>query len=232
MSNPHGMTKNNLMHMLPVYLQKDELMIALAESIAERLADLPEMVESINIYANIEKLPNELLDILAFDFKVDWWDVNYSVETKRHVLKDSWEVRRTFGTTGSLKTAIRSIYPRSEIQEWFEYGGEPFRFRIVLDMTDATETADFFEIMRAVRYYKRLSAHLEELVYQSSIVVQIKTERSLHVQERGRTGMYRAGTVPRRSTAGVVPEQGVVPNVSTDTYSYKVARCGQNITKG
>ena len=51
-------------------------MLALATSIADVLAARPEEIRKIQIYTLIDELPEELLDILAYDFKVDWWDAD------------------------------------------------------------------------------------------------------------------------------------------------------------
>ncbi|NCE66053.1 phage tail protein I, partial [Pseudoflavonifractor sp. 524-17] len=62
--------------------------MALAQAIAELLARRKEEIDRLLIYPAIDRLDEPLLDILARDFKVDWWDADYSVEEKRRTLKD------------------------------------------------------------------------------------------------------------------------------------------------
>ena len=90
MSSLHGITAENLLQSLPIALQQDETVRALAASAAKVLASRPKEIDRLLIYPNIDALDEELLDILAYDFKVDWWDGDYSISEKRRTLQDSW----------------------------------------------------------------------------------------------------------------------------------------------
>ena len=38
------------------------------------------------------------------------------------------------GTRAAVETAIRAIYPKTEVKEWFEYeGGKPYHFKLFID---------------------------------------------------------------------------------------------------
>ena len=70
MNNAHGITKENLLASLPAVLANDDNMAALAAAVAEVLANRVDEIGRVDIYSQIDQLPNELLDILAYDFKV------------------------------------------------------------------------------------------------------------------------------------------------------------------
>lgn len=125
MNSAYGLTAENLLRTLPEVFRNDKKMVALASSIADVLAARPEEIRQLMIYSRIDDLSEELLDILAYDFKVDWWDGDYTLEEKRKTLKDSWRVHRMLGTKAAVETAISAIYPETQVREWFEYGGEP-----------------------------------------------------------------------------------------------------------
>ena len=67
--NSHGLTRENLVATLPPALQKDPSAVALAEAMADLLAQRPEEIEQLRIYPVIDRLDERLLDILAYDFK-------------------------------------------------------------------------------------------------------------------------------------------------------------------
>ena len=115
----HGLTAENLLAVFPVALQRDQPSAALADVTARLLARRPEEIERLRIYPAIDRLDEGLLDILAYDFKVDWWDANYSLEEKRRTLKDSWRVHKLLGTKAAVEMAISAIYPQTTVQEWF-----------------------------------------------------------------------------------------------------------------
>jgi len=162
----YGLTLENFIRTLPDVLKNDQSMLALATSIAGALAARTAEIERLNIYTHIDELPEPLLDILAYDSKVDWWDVNYSLEEKRRTLKDSWGVHRILGTKAAVERAISAIYRDTEVSEWFEYGGAPFTFKLLIDT--AYENADPVKHQRVldrVGFYKNLRSRLEGVEY-------------------------------------------------------------------
>lgn len=161
MNKNHALTASNLLASLPQVLQDDESMVALAKSVAAVLEKRKDEIRTIAIYPRIEELPEDLLDILAKDFKVDWWDKSYSLETKREILKTSWHTHRILGTKEAVTTALRALYDQFEVKEWWEYGGEPGYFKVETRSYQLIYEMDKF--VAALSAVKRLSAHLEKI---------------------------------------------------------------------
>ena len=161
-----GMTPENLFAVYPLRLKDGKETRAVGKALSALLAGRARMLEKLLIYPAIDRLDEELLDILAYDFKVDWWNPDYTLEEKRRVLRDSWYVHRHMGTRAAVETALKAVYRDAAILEWFEYGGRPGYFRLWTDVTNE----DFIpalrrEILRRMNYYKRLGAHLEDAGY-------------------------------------------------------------------
>lgn len=166
MNSAHALTAENLLRALPEVLRNDESMAALAASVAQVLAQRPEEIQRLAIYPRIDELPEELLDILAYDFKVDWWDADYTLEEKRQILKDNWHVHRILGTKAAVETAISAIYPGTQVSEWFEYNGEPYHFKLLIDSTyDGVNPEKHQRVLDRVEYYKNLRSVLDEIEY-------------------------------------------------------------------
>ena len=166
MMDEHGLTQENLLRSLPASLSGDPKMLALAESISELLAQRREEIEQLAIYPNMDQLSEDLLDILSHDFKVDWWDGDYSLEEKRRTLSTSWQVHKTLGTKAAVETAIRAIYPHTHVREWFDYGGEPYHFRLEINITDdEADSAKQRGVLKRLQYYKNLRSHLDGVTY-------------------------------------------------------------------
>lgn len=162
----HGLTKENLVATLPAALQKDPSVVALAEAIAELLARRPEEIDRLRIYPAIDRLDERLLDILAYDFKVDWWDADYSLEEKRRTVKDSWRVHKMLGTKAAVETAIRAIYPGTRVLEWWEYGGDPYHFRLDINITnDSIDSDKQRRVLERMNFYKSLRSHNDGVTY-------------------------------------------------------------------
>jgi phage tail P2-like protein len=166
MSDAHGLTKENLLFAFPGGLRENQSLAALGNVTAEALAKRPAEIALLALYPRIDELPEDLLDILARDFKVDWWDVNYSLEEKRRTLKDSWRVHKMLGTKAAVETAISAIYPRTKVLEWFEYGGEPYHFRLDINITnDSIDSVKQRRVLELLNYYKSLRSHNDGVTY-------------------------------------------------------------------
>lgn len=162
----NGITKENLLFSRPIALRGDESTEALAAATAEVLAARLAEIDRLRIISNIDNLEEALLDILARDFKVDWWDANYSLEEKRRTLKDSWRVHKMLGTKAAVETAISAIYPRTKVLEWFEYGGEPYHFRLDINITnDTIDSEKQRRVLERLNFYKSLRSHNDGVTY-------------------------------------------------------------------
>lgn len=156
----------NIISTLPYVLTLDPKMVALAQSIANVLARRMSEIETLMIYERIDQLPEDLLDILAYDFKVDWWDYSYTIEEKRATLKNSWYVHRHMGTKAAVETAISAIYPNSKVKEWWEYDGDPYHFRLIIPIDSSTlDPVKHAAVLRLVDFYKNLRSVLDEIEY-------------------------------------------------------------------
>lgn len=167
MNDNHALTASNLLASLPQVLQDDESMAALANSVAAVLEKRKNEIRTIAIYPRIEELPGDLLDILAKDFKVDWWDKSYSLETKREILKTSWHTHRILGTKEAVTMALRALYDQFEVKEWWEYGGEPGYFKV--ETSSFQLLCDIDKFISTLSAIKRLSTHIEKINVQSHI---------------------------------------------------------------
>ena len=162
----YGLDAESLLLALPLVLSRDDSARALAEAAARALADRREELDAVRIYPNLEEMPEELLDILAYDFKVDWWDPGYTPEEKLDTLVNSWRVHRYLGTKYAVETAISSIYAETTVQEWFEYGGEPYHFKILVDARyEDADPVKHARVLERVNAYKNLRSVLDEVEY-------------------------------------------------------------------
>lgn len=192
-------TKEMLLSTAPAVLLNDPEMRPLVELAADQMAKFYAKCSLPNIYSRIDELPEDLLDILAQDFKVEWYDYNWGIEAKRKTIKDSFFVHRHLGTTGAVKRALSDVWPPSTVEEWFEYGGEPFYFRAILDASDTTEPIHVDSALDAIMFYKSARSHLESNIpavrVTFGIVIEIAQDNVIyHVRS--------CGTVPRVATHG------------------------------
>ena len=161
-----GINKENLLLIVPPALTHDPAMMARAAADAEALTARLTEIDKVRVISNIDGLEEAVLDILARDFKVDWWDPEYSIEEKRRTLKGSWRVHKTLGTKAAVETAISAIYPHTRVLEWWEYGGEPYHFRLDINITnDHIDSDKQRRVLERLNFYKSLRSHNDGVTY-------------------------------------------------------------------
>lgn len=219
----NGLTAERMMDSFPLALQKDSKMVALAHSIANVLEQRLDEINLGQIYTRIDQLPEDLLDILAKDFAVDWYDRDYDLAAKRRTIKSAPYIHRHRGTAGAVLRGIRAIYPGSRLEEWWQYGGEPYHFRVMLDMGGSDITyVSTDRVLWAIGYYKSLRSHNDGVYYQSTFGIEIMTSSGYIVY-----AVRRCGTFPKTATQGGISARNIV--IVTDEFggSYAHPRTGQ-----
>lgn len=205
--NKYGITAENLLRTLPSVLSNDEDMRALASVIAEILSARVEEIDRLRIYPQVENVPENLLDILADDFKIDWYGYNYPLSVKQSQFRSSFKVRRYLGTRGAMQTALSDLYPGTVVEEWFEYGGDPFYYRVLLDVTHQAIPVDHPDIVSTIEIFRNQRSLLED----SSVVFRSRARFGI-----GMTSSYviyehrLCGTYPVRATQGVIDPDNIV----------------------
>lgn len=225
----YGITVENLLRTFPDALKEDNKLYALASIVAKLLSSRPEEIDSLRIYPQIKNLPESLLDILAYDFKIDWYGYNFELSIKKSQIKDSFNVHQTLGTRGSIEKALRDIYPGTEVEEWFDYNSDPYYFRVFLDVTDhvASHQAGIphDELVRAINIFKPIRSRLQNnaIMYKSRVYVDISVTSNYT-----KFGYTLAGTVPDTNTVGGIGRNEITieANVKGSPFEYRLAGTG------
>lgn len=106
-------TAEEFLRALPPVLRNDRRMMALGQVVAEELSDRMSEIEKAAIYPRIDELDEALLDILAYDFKVDWYGYDYPLETKRALLKLASISTVTLAPRALLRWPFNRCTPRA-----------------------------------------------------------------------------------------------------------------------
>lgn len=211
---------------LPGALTLDPKMRALATLMATKLHEISTEMKLVSIYQRIDELSEKVLDILAFDFNVDMYDYNYPIEVKREVIKNSFKTSKIKGTKFATEQALRSVWRDSEIEEWFEYGGEPYHFRAVCDGDSIAVTAGTDKVSEIIRKQKRLSAHMDEIIFQCHINCVIATHAEHFRYETPLTGRLAAGTAPGRNRQGGEAASVILVDAGAECFIFTSKQAG------
>lgn len=220
------LSKDVMMSVYPSVLNKDKLFNALGQVAAEAIGKAFIDSDKAGVYTRIDQLDEGILDILARDFNISWYDFNYSLQTKRRVIAAAFSVQRKLGTKGAMEKAICAIWPNSSVEEWFDYGGNPYYFRVLVEANtddDGNEEIHFDRIDKTVQLYKNERSWLQDGQVVLKITCGIVIETSADGQKFHPTV---CGTLPRVSTHGDASESGLIVGASIGSNNYHPIPCG------
>lgn len=222
--NNHGITPDNLLRTFPEVLKNDKKLLALAKTVAKLLSLRVNEIDKLQIYTQIDNLPEDLVDILASDFKVDWYGYNYDLEVKRGQLKDSFIVHRFLGTKNAMEKAMGDLYPGTQVEEWFDYDGDPFYFRILLDVTDQKVNISHDELLRTINMFKPIRSHLQDdtVIYRSRAEIEIQVSTGYTIYN-----VRLCGTYPVRATQGAITNEDIILDTDSGGVAYAVPMSGE-----
>ena len=140
----------------------------IAEALDVQLQKVWEELINVVIYPRINEIEDEkLLDLLAHQFHVEGWELTQTVEDKRRLIKNAVELHRFKGTPYAIKKVLEALGLSGDIKEWFQYNGEPYRFKIEISSPDKEITPQLREqLLRLVEEYKNERSWLEEIILQ------------------------------------------------------------------
>jgi phage tail P2-like protein len=124
----------------------------------------------------LSRIVNEtLIDLLAWQFHVDFYEPGLPVKIKRELVLKSldWHYRK--GTPSVVEEIVSTVFSRAKIEEWYEYGGRPYRFRIATEEQKPDSDA-VRKLIRAVNSVKNTRSFLDNFTHLLDFIEEIITK--------------------------------------------------------
>lgn len=151
--------------LLPPAMQTDPQLKALAALMGQRFDRLKvEIYDRLFIY-NIESIEDDALLLnFAIQFRAEGVEMAETKEQKKKLIKNALQVRRLKGTKEAILKVFEGIGTGLKIEEWTEFNGEPYTFRVdLLEKTREISVATRLKFIKLINKYKNLRSHMEEL---------------------------------------------------------------------
>lgn len=238
------LTDARLTDALPKTLAEQPWVQALAEASRKMRRRVMAYADRTRLFCDIDEASEEALDALAVELQTPLYKDDYPLTVKRQIVKNSMLYYIRSGTRGAVEELLADIYQGAEVEEWFEYGGEPNYFRVAIDISRTTvpvaEMAPA-ELESWLYSVKRASSALESLSYMIRHAITIGCKVEAFLQSPPECGTLECGTYPEASTLGwsagawlqiagradaylvSPPECGTVPEISTVGWSIDAA---------
>lgn len=163
----------DVLRMLPRFMRDDRTATALCAAIKPTLDKLSSAIHAMHLFQT-GSLPERLLDVLAKQRNVLWYDQSADVGVKRALIESAYEVHRAIGTRSAIERVVADYFGDATVEEWWEYGGEPFHFRIYTS-NSAAVAENGEKLKRIVELVKRASAVMDGIFVETSGTVQLYT---------------------------------------------------------
>lgn len=238
------LTDARLTDALPKTLAEQPWVQALAEASRKMRCRVMAYADRTRLFCDIDEASEEALDALAVELQTPLYKNDYPLTVKRQIVKNSMLYYIRSGTRGAVEELLTDIYQGAEVEEWFEYGGEPNYFHVAIDISRTTvpvaEMAPA-ELESWLYSVKRASSALESLSYMIRHAITIGCKVEVFLQSPPECGTLECGTYPEASTLGwsagawlqiagradaylvSPPECGTVPEISTVGWSIDAA---------
>ncbi len=116
--------------LLSAALRDDHTARCLAETLNPYLKDLTAAADDPQLLPRVDDLEETVLDELACELCIRWYDTLAPLEAKRAVVAQSDLVHRGMGTPSAIERVVSAFLGSMRVEEWWEYDGEPYHFRV------------------------------------------------------------------------------------------------------
>jgi phage tail P2-like protein len=169
-----------LIDLLPESLKSDKEVVCMAEALTEVFRVI---IDKINLLDPTKEIDERFIDLIAWEEHVDFYDNTLPVEKKKELIEKAEFLHKHKGTPAAVEELITTIFGEGKVVEWFEYGGQPYRFKVVTSNPSVTlEKAEQF--IRALDSVKRKSARLEKVEVTQTEDMSIYYAGVLHVGDK------------------------------------------------
>ena len=157
------LTDVDLLRLLPQFMRDDKNAKAFAYAVQSQIVEVSLSIEHARLYSRIDQLSDEILDELAWQFNIVEYNSDFDLSIKRDLVKRCMESHYKRGTVESVEEVVKKIFGDATVEEWFNYGGAPYHFKIRTSNTSATDEM-VQEVTRLVRETQSIRSYLEEVI--------------------------------------------------------------------
>lgn len=172
----------DLMEFLPAWMRTDENAKALAYAVERQLQRLISQFKSLVIYASIDTQSDAILDELGWQFNIPEYSSSLPLETKRKLVQSAILTHKQRGTVAAVERVVTDIFGDGYVEEWFQYGGEPYHFRVhTSNVSAGDQEAAYFESV--VGSTQNVRSYLESVIVESVTQMALSVGGYLHIAD-------------------------------------------------
>lgn len=150
---------SEIAEIMPSLMKKSPEVQALSYAISRQMKKIHNYVNNSMVYASIDTLPEEILDLLAVELRTQYYDETLEISVKRTLIKGTLLWYSKAGTPQAVAELVEAVFGEGEVEEWFDYGADPGYFKIT---TNAIMTPDMDTVFnKMINRVKNTRSHLQ-----------------------------------------------------------------------
>ena len=163
------MANYGLLDIVPENLLEDKHIRKITEVIDAALKDIYPETAYPALISRIDELDSDTIDSLAWQWHVEFYDEDLSLEVRRELVKKSIDYHRHMGTNYAVDGVIKTCFQNAEIQENWEYVGNPYCFKVITIHAGIPDEDELGRIVQAINSVKNTRSSLDGLGFQRII---------------------------------------------------------------
>ena len=168
--------EGEIKNILPINLITPEVQ-ALSYSIGNAMKDMVKFSASAHLYSDLENVPEEALDLIAMELNTQHYVQMLPRDTKESLIRQTLQWYMHGGTPSVLEQFLSTILDGGRIDEWYQYGGEPYFFRAYVYVGEhQMELGYGTEVKRQIEKYKNVRSWIDWVAFVISSIVSVKIE--------------------------------------------------------
>lgn len=208
----------SLLDILPQNLLRDEQIKAAAQALDAELQKITEATKEALLLPRLDELPEAVIDLLAWQWNVDFYEPSMSLETKRQLVRESIAWHRLKGTKAAVEKMVQAVFRGGVVTEWFEYGGKPYHFRIDILSAPQITAENTARLLNVINASKNIRSWLDEITYRRDLQdsIHYAVAPTLHATYEIRPAEITDATAEARQYIGAAVSTHMVYEVCPD----------------
>ncbi|MGK0469189.1 phage tail protein I [Clostridium sp.] len=159
-----NLANSKLLDILPPNLRNDPEIIAASKAVDKEFSNVVNSIKNVFTIADIKNASSDIIDHIAVESHADFYDLNLEIEIRRALAEKAIELHMNKGTLGAVEEAAKIVFGRSWVEEWYEYGGNPYMFKMNLEISNRGASPDDLKLLdQLINAYKNKRSWLETI---------------------------------------------------------------------
>lgn len=158
-----------LQEIAPPSINRDKNVQAVCAVIDVEMRNLAQQTRFVLLLPRLDELPEELVDELAWQYHVDFYDYSADLTKKRNLVRQAIAWHKRKGTPAAVEEVCTAAFKTAKVFENWEYGGEPYHFQVRLIEEGIPNQAVIDSLIRAINETKNTRSWLDGLSFYREI---------------------------------------------------------------